>query len=55
MMTETALLTNARAVASYLGLSADDRTLAFLPLYYTYTLSQILRAWSRSSIRRPPC
>ena len=42
MMTEAALLTNARAVASYLGLSESDRTLVFLPLYYTYTLSQVL-------------
>jgi acyl-CoA synthetase (AMP-forming)/AMP-acid ligase II len=46
MMTEAALLTNARAVAGYLGLSEDDRTLAFLPLYYTYTLSQILSTWA---------
>jgi acyl-CoA synthetase (AMP-forming)/AMP-acid ligase II len=42
MMTETALLVNARAVARYLGLSRRDRTLVFLPLHYTYTLSQVL-------------
>ena len=42
MMTEAALLTNARAVAGYLGLSESDRTLVFLPLFYTYTLSQVL-------------
>jgi acyl-CoA synthetase (AMP-forming)/AMP-acid ligase II len=42
MMTEGALLSNARAVAGYLGLSEADRTLVFLPLYYTYTLSQVL-------------
>jgi acyl-CoA synthetase (AMP-forming)/AMP-acid ligase II len=42
MMTEAALLANARAVAGYLGLSERDRTLVFLPLYYTYTLSQVL-------------
>ena len=45
MMTEAALLTNARAVASYLALSEDDRTLVFLPLSYTYTLSQVLSTW----------
>lgn len=42
MMTEAALLANARSVASYLGLSESDRTLVFLPLSYTYTLSQVL-------------
>jgi long-chain acyl-CoA synthetase len=41
MMTEEALLANARVVAQYLGLSETDRTLVFLPLYYTYTLSQV--------------
>ena len=46
MMTEAALLTNARAVAGYLGLSERDRTLAFLPLHYTYTLSQVLSTWA---------
>jgi long-chain acyl-CoA synthetase len=45
MMTEAALLTNARAVANYLALSEDDRTLVFLPLSYTYTLSQVLSTW----------
>jgi long-chain acyl-CoA synthetase len=45
-MTEAALLTNARAVASYLALSEDDRTLVFLPLPYTYTLSQVLSTWT---------
>ncbi len=42
MMTEAALLANARSVAGYLGLSELDTTLVFLPLYYTYTLSQVL-------------
>ncbi len=42
MMTEGALLANARAVAQYLALSEVDRSLVFLPLYYTYTLSQVL-------------
>ena len=42
IMTESALLANAQAVAAYLDLSESDRTLVFLPLYYTYTLSQIL-------------
>jgi long-chain acyl-CoA synthetase len=42
IMTESALLANARAVAGYLDLAQSDRTLVFLPLYYTYTLSQVL-------------
>ena len=42
MMTEAALLANARAVAQYLALSEVDRSLVFLPLHYTYTLSQVL-------------
>jgi acyl-CoA synthetase (AMP-forming)/AMP-acid ligase II len=46
MMTEAALLTNARAVASYLALSEGDRTLVFLPLSYTYSLSQVLSTWA---------
>ncbi len=42
MMTEEALLANARGVAQCLGLSDADTTLVFLPLYYSYTLSQVL-------------
>jgi long-chain acyl-CoA synthetase len=42
IMTESALLANARAVADYLDLSERDRTLVFLPLHYTYALSQVL-------------
>ncbi len=45
MMTEDALVSNARAVAGYLDLSSEDQTLVFLPLYYTYTLSQIFSTW----------
>jgi acyl-CoA synthetase (AMP-forming)/AMP-acid ligase II len=45
MMAESALLTNARAVARYLALSEGDRTLVFLPLSYTYSLSQVLSTW----------
>jgi acyl-CoA synthetase (AMP-forming)/AMP-acid ligase II len=45
MMTEAAVLANARSVAGYLELSDRDRTLTFLPLYYTYTLSQVLSTW----------
>jgi acyl-CoA synthetase (AMP-forming)/AMP-acid ligase II len=45
MMTEDALVANARAVAGYLQLTGTDRTLVFLPAYYTYTLSQILSTW----------
>ena len=45
MMTEGALLANARSVATYLDLSKADRTLVFLPAYYTYTLSQIFSTW----------
>ena len=42
MMTEEALLANARGVAQCLGLSDADTSLVFLPLYYSYTLSQVL-------------
>ena len=42
MMTEEALLANARGVAQCLGLSDADTSLIFLPLYYSYTLSQVL-------------
>jgi long-chain acyl-CoA synthetase len=42
MMTEEALLANARGVAQCLGLSDADRSLVFLPLNYSYTLSQVL-------------
>jgi acyl-CoA synthetase (AMP-forming)/AMP-acid ligase II len=45
MMTEQALIANARSVAGYLGLSKMDRTLVFLPIYYTYTLSQMFSTW----------
>jgi acyl-CoA synthetase (AMP-forming)/AMP-acid ligase II len=45
MMTEEALVANARSVAGYLDLTEADRTLVFLPVYYTYTLSQILSTW----------
>jgi acyl-coenzyme A synthetase/AMP-(fatty) acid ligase len=41
-MSESALVANARAVAGYLDLSERDRTLIFLPLYYTYALSQVV-------------
>jgi acyl-CoA synthetase (AMP-forming)/AMP-acid ligase II len=45
MMAEEALVANARSVAGYLDLSSTDRTLVFLPLYYTYALSQVLSTW----------
>jgi acyl-CoA synthetase (AMP-forming)/AMP-acid ligase II len=45
MMSEDALIANARSVAAYLDLGEADRTLIFLPLYYTYTLSQIFSTW----------
>lgn len=45
MMTEAALRANARAVATNLALSDADRTLLFLPLHYTYALSQVLSTW----------
>jgi acyl-CoA synthetase (AMP-forming)/AMP-acid ligase II len=41
MMTESALLANALAVAGYLDLSPRDRSLVFLPLRYAYALSQV--------------
>ena len=42
MMTEAALLANARGVARCLDLSDADRSLVFLPLHYSYALSQVL-------------
>lgn len=42
MMTPDNLLSNARSVVQYLGLAENDRTLIFLPLYYSYSLSQYL-------------
>jgi acyl-CoA synthetase (AMP-forming)/AMP-acid ligase II len=45
MLTGDALLANASSVARYLTLAETDRTLVFLPLHYTYTLSQIFSTW----------
>lgn len=45
MLSAAALLVNARSVADYLRLGPDDRTLVFLPLFYSYPLSQLLSTW----------
>lgn len=45
LLSGDALLGNARAVVDYLRLTADDRTLIFLPLFYSYPLSQMLTTW----------
>jgi acyl-CoA synthetase (AMP-forming)/AMP-acid ligase II len=42
LLTDDALILNAQSVAEYLQLDASDRTLVFLPLYYSFALSQIL-------------
>ena len=38
-LTGSAVATNARAIAQYLGLGSDDRGALFLPLHYSYGLS----------------
>jgi len=45
LLSGDALLTNSRAVVDYLGLTPADRTLIFLPLYYSYPMSQLLSTW----------
>jgi len=42
MLTDENLLSNARAVIRYLNLNSEDRSLVFLPLHYSYSLSQCL-------------
>lgn len=42
MMTDDNLLSNAQSVIRYLNLTDEDRTLLFLPLYYSYSFSQYL-------------
>jgi acyl-CoA synthetase (AMP-forming)/AMP-acid ligase II len=45
MLSHANLMIGARAVASYLGLAADDRTLAVLPLSFDYGQNQLFAAW----------
>ena len=45
LMTAEALLLNAQAVVEYLELCPEDRTLIFLPLYYSYSMSQLVSTW----------
>jgi acyl-CoA synthetase (AMP-forming)/AMP-acid ligase II len=45
LLTDDGLLTNARSVVDYLQLRPEDRTLIFLPLHYSYPLSQLLTTW----------
>jgi long-chain acyl-CoA synthetase len=42
MMSDRNLLCNAESVLDYLQLTPEDRTLIFLPLFYSYSLSQWL-------------
>jgi len=44
MMADDGLLSNAQSVIRYLSLTDQDRTLVFLPLYYSYSFSQYLTA-----------
>ncbi len=45
MLSHANLMIGARSVASYLGLGADDRTLAVLPLSFDYGQNQLFSTW----------
>ncbi|MBB5986464.1 AMP-binding protein [Sphingobium lignivorans] len=45
MLSHANLMIGARAVATYLGLAAEDRTLAVLPLSFDYGQNQLLSTW----------
>jgi len=45
MLSHANLMIGARSVASYLGLTADDRTLAVLPLSFDYGQNQLFATW----------
>ncbi|MCC6829026.1 MAG: acyl-CoA ligase (AMP-forming), exosortase A system-associated [Novosphingobium sp.] len=45
MLSHANMWLGAQSVASYLGLAADDRTLAVLPLSFDYGQNQLLSSW----------
>ncbi len=45
MLSHANLMTGARSVAAYLGLAAEDVTLALLPFSFDYGQNQLLSAW----------
>jgi acyl-CoA ligase (AMP-forming) (exosortase A-associated) len=45
MLSHANLMIGARSVASYLGLQADERTLAVLPLSFDYGQNQLFSTW----------
>src|SRR5690606_25134018 len=45
MLSHANLMIGARSVATYLGLAADDVTLALLPLSFDYGQNQLLSTW----------
>ena len=45
MLSHANLMIGARSVAAYLGLAADDRTLAVLPLSFDYGQNQLFSTW----------
>lgn len=49
MLTQRNLLAGAESVAEYLGIHADDRLLAVLPLSFDYGLSQLTTAFARGA------
>ncbi len=49
MLTQRNLLAGAESVAKYLGIQADDRLLAVLPLSFDYGLSQLTTAFARGA------
>ncbi len=48
MLSHANMWLGAQSVATYLGLSADDRTLAVLPLSFDYGQNQLLSTWYAS-------
>lgn len=45
LLSAEGLLANAASVVNYLQLGPGDRTLVFLPLFYSYPMSQMLTTW----------
>ncbi len=53
MLSHTNMWLGAESVASYLGLQADDRVLAVLPLSFDYGQNQLLSAWFAGASAAP--
>ncbi len=53
MLSHANMWLGAMSVASYLGLSAEDRTLAVLPLSFDYGQNQLLSSWAAGACAVP--